>query len=290
MKLFVFGLGYTADCIASDQVARGAEVTATVRSAAKAKSLSRTGVTVRVFSQNHRDPDIIVDIENSEALLVSIPPSPSDPVLDAYAGVIASAPRLRWAGYLSTIGVYGDHQGRWVDERTPATPTSGRSLDRLEAERRWLSLGEASQKPVHIFRLAGIYGPGRNQLVQLAEGAARRIVKPNQVFNRVHVQDIARAVNASMKQPRAGAIYNVTDNEPAPPQDVVLFAASLLGQAPPPETPIENAALTPMASSFYQENKRVSNDLLRHELGIELQHPTYREGLTSLFKDGDGRR
>ncbi len=290
MKLFIFGLGYSADCIARDQASRGAEITGTVRSTAKAQAIARAGVTVRAFSPDHRDPRIAADIADCEALLVSIPPgTDGDPVLAAYAAAIASAPKLRWIGYLSTIGIYGDHKGQWVDERTPASPDSERSIERAKAEHGWHDLGDASQKPVHLFRLAGIYGPGRNQLVQLAHGTARRIVKPGQVFNRIHVQDIARVVNASLAHPRAGAIYNVTDNEPAPPQDVVAFAASLLGRDPPPEIAIEDAVLTAMGRSFYDENKRVSNDLLRSELGVELQYPTYREGLTALYKAGDGR-
>lgn len=290
MKLFIFGLGYTADCIARDHASRGGGIIGTVRTIAKAEATSRTGVTVRVFSPDHRDPQIAADIADCEGLLVSIPPGPGgDPVLAAYAAIIASAPRLRWIGYLSTIGVYGDHNGQWVDERTHASPGSGRSIERLKAERGWLDLGETAQKPVHVFRLAGIYGPGRNQLVQLAQGTARRIVKQGQVFNRIHVQDIARVISASMAHPRAGSIYNVTDNEPAPPQDVVTFAASLLGREPPPETAIEDAVLTPMGRSFYDENKRVSNSLLRRELGVELQYPTYREGLTALSNAGDGK-
>ena len=290
MKLFIFGLGYTADCIARDQTSRGAEIFGTVRSAAKAQAISRARITVRAFSPDHRDPRIAADIANCEALLASIPPGlDGDPALAAYAAVIASAPSLRWIGYLSTIGVYGDHKGQWIDERTPTSAASGRSIERAKAERGWFDLGDAAKKPVHLFRLAGIYGPGRNQLVQLEQGTARRIIKPGQVFNRIHVEDIAQAVNASMAQPRSGAIYNVTDNEPAPPQDVVTFAASLLGRTPPPETAIEDAALTPMGRSFYDENKRVSNNLLRCELGVELQYPTYREGLTALSKAGDGK-
>jgi len=290
MKLFVFGLGYTARCIARDQTAQGVEIVGTVQSVAKAQAISRAGVTVRVFSLDHRDTQIAADIADCDALLVSIPPGPGgDPALEAYAAAIAAAARLRWIGYLSTIGVYGDHKGQWVDERTPTAATSVRSIERVKAERGWLDLGSATQKPVHIFRLAGIYGPGRNQLVQVAQGTARRIVKPGQVFNRIHVDDIARVVNASMARPRDGAIYNVTDHEPAPPQDVVAFAASLLGRELPPETPIDDAVLTPMGRSFYDENKRVSNQLLRSELGIELRYPTYREGLTALYEAGDGR-
>ena len=284
MKLLILGLGYTGDHIATEQSARGAQITGTVQSLSKASLLCRVGVTVRVFSPSQRDPELLADIQLCDALLVSIPPGrDGDPALNAFSAVIASAPRLQWIGYLSTIGVYGDHRGQWVDENTPTAPDSERSIRRLRAEQAWLDLGDASHKAVHVFRLAGIYGPCRNQLVQFAKGTARRIIKPGQVFNRIHVQDIASTVNASLKRPRAGAIYNVTDNEPAPPQDVVSYAASLLGRDPPPEIPIEDAELTPMGRTFYQDNKRVMNRLLSSELGVELKYPTYREGLAALL-------
>ena len=189
---------------------------------------------------------------------------------------------MRWIGYLSTIGVYGDHGGAWVDEQTPATPTNARSRERADAEQAWLAFGTANNIAVQIFRLAGIYGPGQSQLVQLARGTARRIIKPGQVFNRIHVGDIARALDASLERPRAGAIYNVTDNEPAPPQDVVTFAAKLCGVAPPPEISLDDAGLTEMGRSFYAESKRVRNDLLRSELGVTLAYPTYREGTRGI--------
>lgn len=247
-------------------------------------------MTVHVFSPEHRDPRIEDDLGSSDALLVSVPPGDDgDPTLEAFSTIIASARKLRWIGYLSTVGVYGDRNGQWVDESTPVAPTSARSISRLQVEQQWLDLGRRSNKAVHVFRLSGIYGPGRNQLVQLANGTARRIVKLGQVFNRIHVRDIARVLHASMQQPRAGAIYNVTDNEPAPPQDVVSFAASLRGQAPPAEIAIDDADLSPMGRSFYRENKRVSNALLSNELGVELQYPTYREGLTALHLAGEGR-
>ena len=289
MKLFIFGLGYAAGSAADYQLARGATITATVRSPAKARSLARAEMTVQVFSPDYCDPRIEDDLVNSDGLLVSVPPGEAgDPTLKAFSTIIARARRLRWIGYLSTIGVYGDRNGQWVDESTPVSPTSERSISRVKAEQSWLDLGKRSDKAVHVFRLSGIYGPGRNQLIQLANGTARRIVKPGQVFNRIHVCDIARVLDASLKQPRAGAIYNVTDNEPAPPQEVVTFAASLLGRNPPVEIAIEDANLSPMGRSFYRENKRVSNALLTHELGVELQYPTYREGLTALHLAGEG--
>ncbi len=286
MNLFVFGLGFSAGYFAKRSNDR---VSGTVRSQEKAAVLSASGITAHVFGPDVRDSAIAEDIAKADALLISVPPGTSgDPVLAAYAHQIASAPNLRWIGYLSTIGVYGDHQGAWVDEQTPATPTNARSVERAQAEQAWLAFGAANNIAVHIFRLAGIYGPGQNQLVQLARGTAKRIIKPGQVFNRIHVEDIARTLDASLAQPRPGAIYNVTDNEPAPPQDVVTFAASLCNVAPPPEINLDDAALTEMGRSFYAESKRVRNDLLRSELGVTLAYPTYREGLSALRAAGEG--
>lgn len=291
MNLFVFGLGFSGRTIAERRLARGDCVTGTVRSHDKAQALSAAGVTARVFGPDGRDGAIDADLAASEALLISVPPgNGGDPVLAAYANQIAAAPNLRWIGYLSTIGVYGDHGGAWVDERTPATPTNARSIERADAEQAWLAFGAANNIAVQIFRLAGIYGPGQSQLVQLARGTARRIIKPGQVFNRIHVEDIARAVDASLDRPQKGAIYNVTDNEPAPPQDVVTFAASLCGVEPPREISLDDAGLTEMGRSFYAESKRVRNDLLRNELGVTLAYPTYREGLTALRAAGEGPR
>ena len=286
MNLFVFGLGFSAGYFAKRSNDR---VSGTVRSQEKAAALSVAGINAHVFGPGVHDSAIAEDIAKADALLISVPPGTSgDPVLAAYAHHIASAPSLRWIGYLSTIGVYGDHQGAWVDEQTPATPTNARSVERAQAEQAWLAFGAANNIAVHIFRLAGIYGPGQSQLVQLARGTAKRIIKPGQVFNRIHVEDIARTLDASLAQPRPGAIYNVTDNEPAPPQDVVTFAASLCNVAPPPEINLDDAALTEMGRSFYAESKRVRNDLLHSELGVTLAYPTYREGLSALRAAGEG--
>ncbi|MES2751332.1 MAG: SDR family oxidoreductase [Pseudomonadota bacterium] len=294
MNLFIFGIGYTGKYVAQRHVARGNSVFGTVRSRAKAEALSAPGLTARMFGPDGRDSEIESDLTASDALLVSVPPGiGGDPVLALYAKQIAAAPNLRWIGYLSTIGVYGDHQGAWVDEQTPAMPVHVRSRERANAEQAWLAFGTANNIAVDVLRLAGIYGPGQNQLVQLAKGTARRIIKPGQVFNRTHVEDIARVIDASLAKPRSdkhGAIYNVTDNEPAPPQDVVAFAAALCGIEPPPEVSLENAGLTEMGRSFYAESKRVRNDLIRDALGVTLAYPTYREGLTALRAGGDGPR
>jgi nucleoside-diphosphate-sugar epimerase len=289
VNLFVFGLGFSGRTIAERRMAYGDRVTGTVRTQDKARALAAAGLSARIFGPDGGDSAIDADLAISDALLVSVPPGTGgDPVLATYARQIADAPKPRWIGYLSTIGVYGDHQGAWVDEQTPAAPTNARSRERAEAEQAWLAFGAANNIAVHIFRLAGIYGPGQSQLVQLARGTARRIIKPGQVFNRIHVEDIARAVDASLERPRAGAIYNVTDNEPAPPQDVVKFAATLCGVAPPPAISLDDAGLTKMGRSFYAESKRVRNDLLRNELGVTLAYPSYREGLTALREAGEG--
>jgi len=289
MKLLVFGFGYTSHHVAERLRAGGAEIAATVRIPAKADMLTRNGIRARVLSAGQRDPAIAEDIAEAEAILVSVPPDDSgDPVLAAFAEAIAAAPKLRWVGYLSTIGVYGDHAGAWVDEATPAAPSEARSKARARVEQAWLAFGAAHDVAVHIFRLPGIYGPGRNQLAQLAAGSARRIVKPGQVFNRIHVADIAAVIEASISRPRGGGIYNVGDDEPAPVQDVIGFAAGLCGVPPPPEIPFESAELSPMARSFYGENKRVRSGLIRSELGVVLRYPTYREGLTALRAGGEG--
>ena len=283
MKLLVFGLGFSALHVAQRLQLSEVEVTATVRSRAKAEGLAQAGITARVFSPEITDAQIAQDIAASDAILISVPPGESgDPVLASFAARIAAAPNLRWIGYLSTVGVYGDHAGNWVDETTPTTSGEARLRIRTAAEQAWLTLG------AHVFRLSGIYGPGRNQLVQLASGTARRIVKPGQIFNRIHVADIAAVIEASLARPRPGGIYNVTDNEPAPPQDVVAFAAKLCGLEPPAEIPFERAELSPMARSFYSENRRVRNALIREELGVTLKYPTYRVGLTALRAFGDG--
>jgi nucleoside-diphosphate-sugar epimerase len=289
VNLFVFGLGYSALHFARSYREHFTRIAGTVTSREKAKRLAAEGIGARVFSPDDTDPTIVDEIAAADALLVSIAPDEGgDPVLARFADAVAAAPRLAWIGYLSTIGVYGDHGGGWVDEATPPEPVSARSRERLAAERAWLALGARTGKPVHIFRLAGIYGPGRNALSNLADGTAKRIVKPGQVFNRIHVDDIAAVLIASLGRPRAGAIYNLADDEPAPGPDVVAYAAGLAGVPPPPEIPFTEAALGPMAASFYGESKRAANRLIKDELGVRLRHPTYRAGLTALRAAGEG--
>jgi nucleoside-diphosphate-sugar epimerase len=283
MTLFVFGLGFTGRRFAERARDRFPTIVGTVTEPEAAARLAReTGFTVRAFGPGADDPRIGEDLAACEALLVSAPPgAEGDPVLPRYAEAIAAS-RIGWIGYLSTIGVYGDQQGAWIDETTPPAARSGRSQSRVAAEEGWLDLGARTGKAVQVFRLSGIYGPGRNPIVKVREGRSQRIVKKGQVFNRIHVDDIATTLLASLDRPRAGAIYNVTDDEPTPPQTVIEHAAALAGLPPPPEVDFETADLSPMARSFYGENKRVRNRLIREELGVRLAYPTYREGLAAL--------
>ncbi len=283
MNLFVFGLGFTGRRFAERARDQFGLVRATVTDPASADRLAaETGFTMRAFGPRADDPRIAADLADTDVLLVSAPPGEAgDPVLARYADAVAAS-RIGWIGYLSTIGVYGDQGGAWIDEATPAAPRSARSRIRLDAEAAWLALGAATGKAVQVFRLSGIYGPGRNPIVKLREGRSQRIVKAGQVFNRIHVDDIATTLIASIDRPRAGAIYNVTDDEPTAPQTVTEHAAALTGLPLPPEIDFETADLSPMARSFYGENKRVRNRLIREELGVALAYPTYREGLAAL--------
>jgi nucleoside-diphosphate-sugar epimerase len=287
MNPFVFGLATRPQHFVRLHRKRFERVAGTVRDPGKAAGFQAEGVEIRVFSSETADARIAEDLAVADLLLCSIAPGHGrDPALAAFATAIAAARQLRWIGYLSTIGVYGDHDGAWVDETTPPRDPDEGSRARLAAEADWLALGRRLGAPAQVFRLGGIYGPGRNALAQLAAGRARRVVKPGQVFNRIHVEDIARVLQASIKRPRQGAIYNVVDNAPSPAQESVAYAAELLGIEPPPEVPLAEADLSPMARSFYAENRRVRNDLIRQELGVSLRYPTFREGLSGLACSG----
>ena len=284
MSLVIFGFGYTAEFFARQARGRFVRVVATVRTPEKAGRMADGGILGRVFPDAAGEHSLEADIAAAEALLVSVSPGPDgDPVLARFSEAIAAAPRVGWIGYLSTVGVYGDHHGAWIDETTTPQPVSRRSVQRLAAEEAWLDLGRRSGKAVQVFRLAGIYGPGRSPLQKVVDGTAKRIVKAGQVFNRIHVEDIAAVLAASLDRPRPGAIYNVADDEPAPPQDVVAFAAGLLGVEPPPEQDYATAELSPMARTFYKDNRRVRNERIKRELGVELAYPSYREGLAALL-------
>jgi nucleoside-diphosphate-sugar epimerase len=283
-RLFCFGLGYSAQVLAERLLRRGWTVAGTTRDAKKAERLVARGFAVHLFERRRPLVDAPAALAGATHILSSIAPDEEgDPVLDRHLDDLRAMPGLRWVGYLSTTAVYGDRGGAWVDETSELTPTSERGRRRVAAERAWLD----SRLPVHVFRLAGIYGPGRNPLASLRDGTAHRIVKPGQLFSRIHVEDIATVLAASIARPDPGAVYNVCDDEPAPPQDVVAFAAELLGVPPPPETPFDTAELSPMARSFYMDNRRVANSRIRNDLAVELAHPTYREGLRALLAAGE---
>jgi nucleoside-diphosphate-sugar epimerase len=287
MRLFAFGLGYSALALARHHREHFAAIAGTVRAPEKAAALAAEGMAALVPGRD--DAAIREELQSADALLLSAAPdAEGDPGIRLLGPWIPTS-RIRWIGYLSTTGVYGDCGGAWIDETAPARPQSEASEQRLAAERAWLSLGAETGRAVQIFRLSGIYGPGRNALANVARGTAHRIVKPGQVFNRIHVEDIAAVLIASLARPRGGGIYNVADDEPAPAQDVVAYAARLLGREPPPEIPFRDARLSPIAARFYAENKRIRNRLIKDELGIRLKYPTYREGLDALFAAGEGR-
>jgi nucleoside-diphosphate-sugar epimerase len=284
MNLFCFGLGYSARVFAEQVRARGWAVSGTSRSPDGVAKLAAAGFKALRFDGENPSAEVAEALRSAQFVLVSAAPDGfGDPVLRCHAADLAAAPALRWLGYLSTVGVYGDHQGGWVDETSELRPLSERSLRRVEAEQAWRDWHGTRGCALGIFRLSGIYGPGRNALENVLDGEARRIVKPGQVFNRIHVDDIAGALLASTERMAGLSVLNVTDDEPAPPQDVVAYAAQLLDRPPPPEIAFEDAALSAMARSFYSENKRVSNRRLSHELGYRLAYPTYREGLAGLL-------
>ncbi|WP_249692999.1 SDR family oxidoreductase [Stappia sp. WLB 29] len=286
MRLFVFGLGYSADAFVRRVSSRCETITATTRSAEKAAWLAERGIASVLFDGTAPSEGVRTALADATHVLVSIAPGEAgDPVLAHHAADLAAA-HPEWIGYLSTVGVYGNHDGGWVDEETPCRPVSRRSRQRVEAEEAWLAFAAEHDIPVQIFRLSGIYGPGRNTFVNFEKGTARRLIKPGQVFNRIHVEDIAGTLEAAIGADPTTRIFNVTDNEPAPPQDVVAYAADLLGVAPPPEQDFETAELSPMARSFYGENKRVSNDRVKRELGYTFRYPNYRTALTALYRDG----
>ncbi|WP_343116293.1 SDR family oxidoreductase [Ostreiculturibacter nitratireducens] len=279
--LLSLGHGYSARALSRRLIADGWTVIGTTRSPEKAAAIAAEGVEPLIWPGMPLAPAL----DRASHVLSSIGPGEDgDPVVAALSDdLAAAAPHLEWVGYLSTTAVYGDHEGDWVDENTPLAPASRRGALRVQAEGEWQALAARSGLPLHIFRLAGIYGPGRGPFAKLRDGSARRIVKPGQVFSRIHVDDIAQALTASMNRPVTGAIYNLCDDEPAPPQDVIGYAADLLGIPRPPEVSFDEADLSPMARSFYGESKRVRNDRIKRDLGLRLIHPTYREGLAATL-------
>lgn len=280
-RLFCFGVGQSARALAARLGAAGWDLAGSTRNPDKVSELSAAGYDAFVFEGETPLPTSV--LAGATHILISISPGEDgDVVLARHREDIASLDGLEWVGYLSATSVYGNHDGGWVDEDTPARPSGPRGRRRAEAEQGWLQLAHDSGIPAHVFRLAGIYGPDNNPLRALKAGTAKRIVKPGQRFSRIHVDDIAAVLEASINRPNPGRIYNVADDEAAPPQEVVAYAAELLGVDPPPEIPFDSAQLSDMARSFYRDNKRVSNARIKEELGVTLAYPTYREGLRAL--------
>lgn len=272
--LLSLGHGYSAQALAARLIPLGWRVIGTTRSADKAAVLQREGVEPLVLPC-----DLGPAIDQATHILASAAPDAGgDPFLAMAGAALAEAP-AKWVGYLSTTGVYGDHDGGWVDEAAPLTPGTVRGQQRVLAEAQWRATG----LPVHIFRLAGIYGPGRGPFEKVRDGTARRIIKEGQVFSRIHVEDIGNILHASISRPAPGGVYNVCDDDPSPPEDVLAHAAHLLGLPIPPAIAFDEAEMTPMARSFYSENKRVRNDRIKEELGVRLIYPTYKEGLAALL-------
>ena len=274
--LLSIGHGYSARALARLLLPDGWRVIGTTRSQEKAKIFEAEGVEALIW------PGSTLPFHEATHLLTSVSPNANgDAVITSHGEQLRQTEHLQWVGYLSTTGVYGDHGGGWVDESTPLTPATERGLARVAAENSWQVLG----LPLHIFRLAGIYGPGRGPFSKVRNGTARRIIKENQVFSRCHVEDIAQVLAASIAKPNPGGIYNICDDDPAPPQDVIAYAAELLGVPIPPAVPIEDAELSKMARSFYAESKRVRNDRIKAELGVKLKYPDYRTGLIALLAE-----
>jgi nucleoside-diphosphate-sugar epimerase len=289
MKVFFFGLGYCAQALI--RRTPWIEPSGTVRGDDRVAALRAAGIEAYAYDGAHSDAGLEDALARAEAVVVSIPPqSAGAGPLDRFGATLSAAPALRRAIYFSTVGVYGEHGGAWVDETSPTVTRNERGLARLAEEARWAEAGREGGFAVDILRLPGIYGPGRNMLVRVANGEARRIVKPGHVANRAHVDDIAEVARLVLVGGLDGQVWNVADDEPAPPQDVVAYAAMLLGVDPPPEEPLEGSGISAMSASFFAEDKRVSNAKAKRLLGFRPAYPTYREGLRALHGAGEGRR
>jgi nucleoside-diphosphate-sugar epimerase len=289
MRIFLFGAGYSARAFSRLMTGEAERIDGTTRNEQNFPLLEKSGIAPIIFDGETASPDLIDRLAKSTHVVISISPRESgDPSL----AIVEEALRrpgntIRWIGYLSTVGVYGNHDGNWIDETAPLAPTSRRSLERVEAESAWGALSERHGTPVALLRLSGIYGPGRNAFVNLERGTARRIIKDGQVFNRIHVDDIAGSLRF-LAGTNSGGAFNITDSEPAPPQDVVAYAAELMGVAIPPEIPFEEADLTPMGRSFYGENKRVSNQHIK-ALGYDFIYPDYKAAFSAMWQDDHWR-
>ena len=289
MHVLILGAGFSGSAIAKAFLPLAQSVTGTTRSEDKLAGLLALGIDALVYDGTTISPELAAAMKRTTHLIQSIAPGrDGDPMMRPGTPSLAELmPNLEWAGYLSTVGVYGDHGGAWVAEDASLEPISARSVERVAAEQAWLAVGQVQNIPVAVLRLSGIYGPGRNAFCNLAAGTARRLIKPNQVFNRIRVEDIAGAT-VFLSGRSIGGVFNITDHEPAPPQDIVAEAARLMGVAPPPKMPFETAELSPMARSFYGENKRVSNTRLR-DLGFVFRFPDYRISLAELWSNGHWR-
>jgi nucleoside-diphosphate-sugar epimerase len=292
--LFIFGLGYSGLALARDLAGLAGgedwQISGTCRGSGRCRELAEEGVTALPFDGSHGSIEIEKALAEADHILACIPPEREgggDPVLTHFSEILARSRRLKWLGYLSTTGVYGNRDGGWVDETSPLQPTSPRATRRVAAEAAWTALAGQAGLPLHIFRLAGIYGPGRNSIRNLLEGKARRVIKRDHVFSRIHLADLVNVLKASMSKPNTPpepvAVYNLADDLAADPAEVVAYAASLLGVAPPEAVDYAEAGLSEMAKSFYADCKRVANQRIKDELGLRLLYPTYREGLEALL-------
>lgn len=278
--LFSYGHGYSAAALTERLQPNGWTITGTTRNPEKALTLRKTGMNCLVTP----DDTLSEDIKKSTHLLMSAAPAADgDPFLRDHLQDLKDAQKLEWVGYLSTTGVYGDHEGGWVDETSQLTPATERGKARVAAEAQWIKVAQDLGLNLKIFRLAGIYGPGRGPFAKVRNGTARRIIKRNQIFSRIHVEDIAQVLLASINRPESSQIFNLCDDFAAPPEDVIGYAAELLGLPMPPAQDFETAQMTPMARSFYAESKKVKNDRIKSELGVELIYPDYKSGLTALL-------
>lgn len=287
MRAFFFGLGYSSQASAQLLAKSGefVDTPGTVRTTDKANTLTQKGLSAVVFDGTAPGPDVGAALRESTHVVVSIAPDEAgDVVLRHHRGDLDAMPDLQWLCYYSTVGVYGDFDGAWIDESAPLSPRNLRSGVRASAEEEWIDYARARGVPLCILRLAGIYGPGRSSFDKLADGTARRVIKPGQVFNRIHVEDIARVTMLAAER-RLDGSFNLADDAPGPPQDLITYAAQKMGVEPPPEIDFDTAEMTPMARSFYRDNKRVSNKAIKTALGVELLYPNYQAGLDAIWKD-----
>lgn len=283
-KIFCFGHGYVAERLSRELLRQGWDVCSTTTSPEKQARLKKSGIECFLFDDSHTINDPYEVFDGVTHVLLSIPPgAEGDPVFEIHGMDLAKIKSLEWVGYLSATTVYGNHDGNWIDESMPPAPDSRRGSLRLKAEEQWESLYRDEGLPVHIFRIAGIYGPGRSALDSVIAGSARCIDKPNHVFNRIHVDDISQTLQASIAKPYPGAIYNLADDVPSPSHEVILYACHLVGMTPPPITPFHLAEMAPIVRSFYKDNKRIRNDRIKQELGVVLRYPDYRTGLESCL-------